>query len=147
MAEVSTTQNKLNKVDLFPLFLKGIARQYPESEGWKVYNRFNWVSYLHDFVLQREGEKGTERVVVEVVTDRRIREENIVQLKEMATRLEHDGTKVSRTVVVLSDDTDSSGIPVDIEAIYLSDFLRFGLNKHISSPTGSNGGDQDKLVA
>ena len=144
MAETLTTESKMTKVDLFPMFKKGIAKQYPENEGWKVYNRFNWVSYLHDFVLQRELDGLTERVVVEIVTDRKVRDEQISQLIEVAGRLEYDGTRVSKKIMVVADETDTSCIPADIEVYYLGEFLKNGL---ASAKTVDKAGSQSKLVA
>lgn len=128
------------------MFKKGVSRQYPESEGWKVYNRFNWVSYLHDFVLQREHQGSTERVVVEIVTDKRIREEHVIQLRDIAGRLEHDGTRVSKKILVVADGADVSGIPTDIDVFFLADFLKNGLATQVAAARKDKQG-QGKMVA
>ena len=146
MVGTLTSESKMTKVDLFPMFKKGVARQYPESEGWKVYNRFNWVSYLHDFVLQREHQGSTERIVVEIVTDKRIREEQVEQLRDIAGRLEHDGTRVSKKILVVADGADVTGIPMDIEVFFLADFLKNGLTSQTAAAHKGKLG-QDKMVA
>jgi hypothetical protein len=146
MVGTMTSESKMTKVDLFPMFKRGVARQYPEAEGWKVYNRFNWVSYLHDFVLQREHQGSIERVVVEIITDKKIREEQVAQLRDIAQRLEHDGTRVSKKIMVVADGSDVSGIPGDIEVFFLGDFLKHGLTNQAS--VGRNGkAGQGKMVA
>lgn len=124
----STTQDaRLSKIDLFPMFKKNIGAQYPEKDGWKVFNRFNWVSYLHDFVLQRSTEEGAERILIEINTDKEIRDDQIVQMRQIAERLAHDGTKVSRLVLVVADDADTCSIPDDVKLCTLNEVMEHGL--------------------
>jgi hypothetical protein len=146
----STTHNdsRATKVDLFPTFKQNIVRQYPEADGWKVFNRFNWVSYLHDFVLQRDTPNGSERVLIEVNTDKQIKEDQIRQLREVAARLEHDGTKVTRKVLVINQEADCCTIPQDIEICLLNDFLDSGLAKMAQAAVDKKkGGGNARMVA
>lgn len=129
MTTTTTQDARLSKIDLFPAFKKNIGAQYPEKDGWKVFNRFNWVSYLHDFVLQRSTENGAERILIEINTDKEIRNEQIDQMRQVADRLAHDGTKVSRLVLVVSEDAATCSIPEDVSLCTLSEVMERGLPK------------------
>lgn len=124
MAYFNVNGTPVSKVDLFPMFKKNINRDYPESDGWKVYNRFNWVSYLHDFVLEREVANGIERVVVEINTDKKVTNDQISQLGQVALRLANHQTKVVKKILVVSEEADTQGVPPDIEVMYLGQFLQ-----------------------
>lgn len=140
MAEITVNGSKLSKEKLFPMFKKNIGGNFPESDGWKVYNRFNWVSYLHDFVLQRENGSRTERVVVEINTDKKITEDQLRQLDVVANRLTKKDTVVIKKILIINKEADLKSIPSDIEVYFLSDFLSGDVRKAKSS-------DSDKLVA
>ena len=144
MADFNVNGTPVSKVDLFPMFKKNINRDYPESDGWKVYNRFNWVSYLHDFVLQREVANGFERVVVEINTDKKITDDQISQLSQVALRLTNDETKVVKKILVISEEADAQGVPSDIEVMYLGEFLQ---RTSMQSSRAGAASDSDKLVA
>lgn len=143
MTKFSMNAGSLTKMDLFPMFKLQVSRDYPESEGWKVYNRFNWVSYLHDFVLQRQVGNVTERVVVEINTDQKITEDQFAKMRDMASRLEGDQVKVIKKVLLFSANASVADCPADIELCMLEDFLNSGLTT-VKTATTSNKG---KLVA
>jgi hypothetical protein len=155
MAETLTRNgNKLNKVNFFPLFKKSASRSYPESEGWKAYNRFNWISYLHDFVLQRESEGLRERILVEIVTEKVIQPELVTCLEELARRLEHDGTQVSRCILVVNDEASLPEIPRGMEVMRLSTFVQSGISRLSGKPeqagnpvNGGKSGGSGRMVA
>lgn len=148
MADIKVNGSRLTKVDLFPMFKKNIGRDYPESDGWKVYNRFNWVSYLHDFVLQRELEGKTERVVVEINTDKKITDDQLEQLGLVAERLASGGAEVIRKVLVISEEAKADVVPEDIEVYHLNDFLNEGMKHPVSHGHGPEKGDKSgQMVA
>jgi len=147
MTSSPTQDSRLAKVDLFPMFKKSIIAQYPEQDGWKVFNRFNWVSYLHDFVLQRDTSGGAERILVEINTDKVIKDDQIHQMRDVAKRLEHDGTKVTRKILVASNESDRCTIPEDVELCFLQDFLDNGLEAVAMQVSSKKKGGEQKLVA
>ncbi|MFT7589839.1 MAG: hypothetical protein ACI959_002059 [Limisphaerales bacterium] len=140
MAEITINGSILTKEDLFPIFKKNIGSNYPENEGWKVYNRFNWVSYLHDFVLQREVGEKVERIVVEINTDRKITQEQINQLNIVANRLSSEDVTVIKKILIIKKEAEVNSIPQDFEVFYLNEFLT-GTKQARSKE------DKDKLVA
>ena len=96
---------------------------YPEKEGWKLYNRYNWATRIFDFVLQKEENGVIERILVEMNFENHISREHFSNLTSLAKRLSSGGCCFIKKVMVVDEMATFDRIPADVEIISLRKLL------------------------
>ncbi len=137
MTYLNNQQNqKFAKEQISNLVKENLASLYPEQEGWKVYNRYNWLSYLYNYVVQREQDGIVERVVVEVNTHTLADSESVRNLEMLADRLADDQSKVIEKILVANSDN----------TVFESKDLKYiSLNQLLTTKFGNS--EENMLVA
>lgn len=109
--------------------LKSTLRSsFPEKDGWKLYNRYNWSSKVYDYVLQKEEGKNTLRIVVEINFGDQVSLNDFVKLNELAKRLESGTIQVVRTVMVVQENTQiEAPETTNVEMISMSELIQNGI--------------------
>lgn len=109
--------------------LKSTLRSsFPEKDGWKLYNRYNWSSKVYDYVLQKEEGNNTLRIVVEINFGDQVSLDDFVKLNELANRLESGTIKVVRTVMVVQENTQvEAPKSTNVEMISMSELIQNGI--------------------
>ncbi len=98
---------------------------YPEHEGWKLYNRYNWASRNFDLILQREESDGeVYRVVVCINFENTIAREEFSTVTKLARRLNHGTSIIMKKMLVVDDMAMVAKGPSDIEVVQIGKILR-----------------------
>lgn len=100
---------------------------YPEREGWKLFNRYNWASKVFDFVLQKESNNQISRILVEFNFESNISVEHFNQLSDLAIKLQNDNSKIISKIMIVDDFAQICQDSEDIEIIPISSFINENL--------------------
>lgn len=120
--------------------LKSTLRNlYPEKEGWKLYNRFNWSTRVFDYVLQKEESGIVYRILVELNLETKVTRDHFVKMDSLANRLEATKGALTRKIMIVDDAANLEYHHSDTEVIFLSSLFNSSLL--------TGGFDKTKLVA
>ena len=112
------------KTELVSLLKQSLEHNYPESDGWKHYNRYNWSSRNFDLILQREDNDGEiYRIVVCVNFDHSITKEEYTTVSKLARRLNHGTSVIMKKMLVVDDLAMVAKGPSDIEVVQIGKML------------------------
>lgn len=100
---------------------------YPETEGWKLFNRYNWASKVFDFVLQKESNNEISRILVEFNFESNISVEHFTQLSELASKLQNGSSKLINKIMIVDDYATVYKNSDDVEIIPISQFINDNL--------------------
>ena len=102
---------------------------YPVKEGWKLFNRYNWAPKVFDFILEKEEENTTFRILVEFNFENQISTEYIQNLNILADRLNNSSsiTILKKMMIVCDDSAFLSDTKSDIEFIQISKLFNSSL--------------------
>jgi hypothetical protein len=129
-------------VDMLNPLKSTLRNSFPENEGWKLYNRYNWSSKVYDYVLQKEDNHNVFRIVVEINFGDQVTENEFEKLTVLSKRLSSGRIQVIRTVMVLQENTNVDfNLPKGIDVIRMSELIQHGIVGLQNKATGS------KLVA
>lgn len=119
-----------------------LRNSFPEKDGWKLYNRYNWSSKVYDYVLQKEDTHNVYRIVVEINFGDQATESEFEKLAVLSSRLSSGRIQVIRTVMVLQENTSLDfNVPEGIDVIRMSELIQQGIQGLQNQSSGS------KLVA
>jgi formyltetrahydrofolate synthetase len=122
------TQHDKKQVDMLNPLKSTLRSSFPEKDGWKLYNRYNWSSKVYDYVLQKEEGKNTLRIVVEINFGDQVSLNDFVKLNELAKRLESGTIQVVRTVMVVQENTQiEAPETTNVEMISMSELIQNGI--------------------
>lgn len=121
-------QKEKKQVDMLNPLKSTLRSSFPEKDGWKLYNRYNWSSKVYDYVLQKEEGNNTLRIVVEINFGDQVSLDDFVKLNELANRLESGTIKVVRTVMVVQENTQvEAPKSTNVEMISMSELIQNGI--------------------
>ncbi|MFN0274525.1 MAG: hypothetical protein ACKVPJ_02170 [Chitinophagales bacterium] len=121
-----THQENGNSEMLSPL-KSTLLNLYPERDGWKLYNRYNWATKVFDFVLQKEEGLQTSRILVEINFERVISKEHFNKLDVLAKRLKGGNCVLVRKIMIVDDMSSIASIPEDVDIVPISTLIRTNL--------------------
>ena len=139
MQQVLTTKQGANQVEMLNPFKSTLRNLYPEKEGWKLYNRFNWSTKVFDYVLQKEENNVVYRILVELNLENTITKDHFAKLDNLASRLEAGKSTLTRKIMIIDDAARLEISDRSIEVVLLSNLFDTSLL--------TGGFDKSKLVA
>lgn len=114
----------LKTEDLAPI-KSSLESLYSRSQGWRLFNRYNWSAKSHDFILQNDELDGKpQRVIVSVHLDTTVTQSDYDNLKSLGKRLSHGAGEILKKILVFSDSAAFSAVPADIEMITIGELLK-----------------------
>lgn len=96
---------------------------YPEKEGWKLYNRYNWATKVFDFVLQKEENQQVSRILVEINFESAITKEHFSKLDTLAKRLNGSNCSLVKKIMIVDDRTSIEKVPADVEIVSIGTLI------------------------
>lgn len=118
-------KSETQKNELVSLLKQTLQSNYPEKEGWKLYNRYNWSSRNFDLIMQKEEHDGeVYRVVVCVNFENSITREEYNIVSKLARRLNHGTSIIMKKMLVVDDLAMVAKGPNDIEVVQIGKILR-----------------------
>lgn len=139
MQQVLTTKQSANQAEMLNPFKSTLRNLYPEKEGWKLYNRFNWSTKVFDYVLQKEESNVVYRILVELNLENTITSDHFAKLDNLATRLEAGKCTLTRKIMIVDDSAQMVQANYGTEVVFLSNLFNTSLL--------AGGFDKSKLVA
>lgn len=102
---------------------ESLAALYCPDEGWKIFQRFRWNTNIPEMIIQKEGKKGCERILVSLLLKQG---SNLSQheIQQLTYRLQHDSANRSKCILVVEDRDTARSIPADMEVVSLEDMLQ-----------------------
>jgi len=128
------------QVDMLNPLKSTLKNSFPEKEGWKLYNRYNWSSKVYDYVLQKEENNNVYRILVEINFGDQVTCNDFEKLTALSDRLGAGKVQMLRTVMVVHDKINMDEVPEGIEIMEMSQLIRKGI-------LGLGDGFYAKLVA
>jgi len=127
MHHATHTQTK-KQVDMLNPLKSTLRTSFPEKDGWKLYNRYNWSSRVHDYVLQKESGDSTLRIVVEINFGDQVLTDDFNKFAALSRRLESGKIKVIRTVMVIQENSRIEGQPFEgLEIMNMAQLIQNGV--------------------
>lgn len=139
MQHALTARTEGNQAAMVSPLKSTLLHLYPEKEGWKLYNRFNWSTRVFDYVLQKEESGIVYRILVELNLEAKVTKDHFVKLDSLANRLEATKGALTRKIMIVDDAANMEYQHSDTEVIYLSSLFNTSLL--------TGGFDKTKLVA
>ena len=96
---------------------------YCPDEGWKIFQRFRWNTNLPEMIIQKEGNRGYERILVSFLLNRG---SNLSQseIQQLTNRLQHDTANQPKCILVVEDRDTVRSVPAYMEVVSLEDMLQ-----------------------
>ncbi|MBC8173114.1 MAG: hypothetical protein H7X71_04335 [Chitinophagales bacterium] len=132
--------NTDNRTEMLNPLKSTLLNIYPEKEGWKLYNRYNWATKVFDFVLQKEEKQLLSRVLVEFNFESLVTRDHFSKLETLARRLNGNNCHLVKKIMIVDDTASVENTPGDVELIPISKLIN-GNMLHLG------GKMQPKLVA
>ncbi len=139
MQQALTPSTQASKPEMLTPFKTTLRTLYPEKEGWKLYNRFNWSTKVFDYVLQKEDGDITHRILVELNLEGSVTLDHFEKLHTLANRLDNGKCTLSQKIMIVDDSAQMAEGAGDIRVVLLSDLFKLNLL--------TGGTDRNKLVA
>ncbi len=119
------TNPENRKSEMVSMLKQSLLTDYPEHEGWKLYNRYNWTSKNFDLILQREEVKGdVYRVVVCINLENSITKDEYSTVSKLARRLNHGTGIIMKKILVVDDKALVAKGPSDIEVVQIGKMIK-----------------------
>lgn len=115
------------RVDMLNPLKSTLKNSFPEKDGWKLYNRYNWSTKVYDYVLQKEVNNTTYRILVEINLGDQVDQNDFEKLAALSSRLGSGDVEMLRTVMVVHDKIDMATVPAGIEIMEMSQLIRNGI--------------------
>jgi hypothetical protein len=126
MQHTLTKQVLTNPEMLSPL-KNSLLNIYPEKEGWKLYNRYNWATKVFDFVLQKEEGIKVSRILVEINFESNITKDHFTKLELLACRLKGSNCSLVKKIMIVDDLSSIDTVPADVDIVPISSLIRTNL--------------------
>jgi len=118
-------QPEIQRNELVSQLKQTLLTDYPEKEGWKLYNRYNWTNKHFDVVLQKEAEQGEVfRVIVCINLDNTITKDEYSNVSKLAKRLNHGTSTIMKKILVVDDKALIAKGPSDIEVVQIRKMIK-----------------------
>lgn len=127
MQHTLITQQETGNAEILSPLKSTLLNLYPEREGWKLYNRYNWATKVFDFVLQKEDGMQTSRILVEINFEDKITKEDFNKLDVLAKRLKGSNSVVVRKIMIVNDMSVIATIPSDVDIVPISTIIQTNL--------------------
>jgi hypothetical protein len=112
-----------NKTEMLSPLKSTLLNIYPEKEGWKLYNRYNWATKVFDFVLQKEENQQISRILVEINFENTITKEHFTKLDTLAKRLNGSNCSLVKKIMIVDDRTSIEKVPADVEIVSIGTLI------------------------
>ena len=139
MQQALTSTTHTNQSEMLNPFKSTLRSLYPEKDGWKLYNRFNWATKVFDYVLQKEEDKTIYRILVELNLENTITKDHFDKLDNLAVRLDNGKCSLTQKIMIIDDSAKLEHSHSQTEIVLLSNLFNMNLL--------SGGFDKSKLVA
>lgn len=114
---------RYNEEDMYPSAYRNLRVRYPAYRGWDIFPKDYWVTYVPDFVIERENGKGIlERAIAEVKCVDKVYQSHISQLNSYVRNLSGNNVKIVEKMLIVPAGVDVSLVPEDINVMYLRSF-------------------------
>ncbi len=127
MQHTFKTTTDPNKSEILNPVKSTLLSFYPEKDGWKLYNRYNWASKVFDYVLQKEDNNQIDRILIEINFENHINNDVFSKLDVLAKRLCTSTSNIIRKIMIIDDLASTDKVPSDIDIIPISKMLKDGL--------------------
>ncbi|MBK9455788.1 MAG: hypothetical protein WBP31_16460 [Chitinophagales bacterium] len=116
-------KNESLKGDLLAPIKSSLSRIYCGTDGWKLYNKYNWGNKCYDMILQKAAKNGYERVIVSVNFDNGITRRHYDQIQKLSKRLNSGATGPVKKILVVDNPATMEKVPTDIELLTVQELL------------------------
>jgi hypothetical protein len=108
---------------MYPSGYRNLRVRYPARLGWGIFQKDYWVTYVPDFVVERENRHGIiERAIAEVKCVDKVYQSHISQLNSYVRNLSGNNVKIKEKMLIVPAGVDVSLVPEDIYIMYLRGF-------------------------
>lgn len=108
-----------NEFGMYDNAYNSLRRRFPSEDGWEIYERPDYGSYIPDYGIERRGRRTIERAVAEVKDTDRVTQAHIDQLNRYIRNLSGGNVIIVAKFLIVPAGCDCSIVEEDIEIIYL----------------------------
>jgi hypothetical protein len=94
--------------DMYPLVRTLLRKHYPKNMGWEIHSQDNWGYMRPDFVIEKNENSITERVVVEVKSSCKASKADIDQINKYVKSLAGGHVRITAKILVYPGSSDTS---------------------------------------
>lgn len=116
-------RNETLKADMLAPIKSTLTRIYSDTDGWKLYNKYNWGNKCYDMILQKTAKNGYERVIVSVNLDNGITRRHYEEIQKLSKRLNSGATGPVKKILIVDSPATMDTIPSDIELVTVQELL------------------------
>jgi len=116
-------RNESLKGDMLAPIKSSLTRIYCDTDGWKLYNKYNWGNKCYDMILQKAVNNGFERVIVSVNLDNGITRRHYDEINKLSKRLNNGANGPVKKILVVDSPATMDSIPSDIELVTVQELL------------------------
>jgi hypothetical protein len=116
-------RNETLKADMLAPIKSTLSRIYCDTDGWKLYNKYNWGNKCYDMILQKTAKNGYERVIVSVNLDNGITRRHYEEIQKLSKRLNSGATGPVKKILIVDSPATMDAIPSDIELVTVQELL------------------------
>lgn len=100
-----------------------LSRIYSDTDGWKLYNKYNWGNKCYDLILQKPSKTGYERVIVSVNLDSGIKKRHYDDMQKLSKRLNNGAAGKVKKILIVDNPSTIDQLPADIELVSVHELL------------------------
>lgn len=116
-------RNESLKGDMLAPIKSSLTRIYCDTDGWKLYNKYNWGNKCYDMILQKASNNGFERVIVSVNLDNGITRRHYDEINKLSKRLNNGANGPVKKILIVDSPATMDSIPSDIELVTVQELL------------------------
>jgi hypothetical protein len=116
-------RNESLKSEMLEPIKSSLAQIYCDTDGWKLYNKYNWGNKCYDLILQKPSATGYERVIVSVNLDSGIKQRHYDDMQKLSKRLNNGVKGLVKKILVVDNPTTMEQLPADIELFTVQELL------------------------
>jgi len=116
-------RNESLKGDMLAPIKSSLTRIYCDTDGWKLYNKYNWGNKCYDMILQKASSNGFERVIVSVNLDNGITRRHYDEINKLSKRLNNGANGPVKKILIVDSPATMDSIPSDIELVTVQELL------------------------